>query len=154
MKEDVWKSFFRKLTGWHLATSLQINFFTDNFQKFQWNELLRMATSRSCIKCLKSTCEIVFYTILWLKFCNVYVKLAVSQRCSIKDVFWETSQNSQINTRSNHPEVFCQKMFLKIKKPEPVRSRHWGCFVKQGVLKNFAIFTGKNLCWSLYLINL
>ena len=32
MKEDVRKSFFRKLAGWHLATSLPINFFTDNFQ--------------------------------------------------------------------------------------------------------------------------
>ena len=31
MKEDVWKSFFGYLPGWHLATSLQINFFTENF---------------------------------------------------------------------------------------------------------------------------
>ena len=28
------KGFFRKLAGWHLATSLQINLFTDNFQGF------------------------------------------------------------------------------------------------------------------------
>ena len=28
------KEFFRKLAGWHLATSLQINFFTDNFEGF------------------------------------------------------------------------------------------------------------------------
>ena len=28
------KEFFCKLTGWHLATSLQINFFTDSFQGF------------------------------------------------------------------------------------------------------------------------
>ena len=26
--------------------------------------------------------------------------------------------------------------------------------VKQGVLKNFATFAGKNLCWSLFLIKL
>ena len=32
MKENVWKSFFRKLAGWHLATSWQNNLFTDNFQ--------------------------------------------------------------------------------------------------------------------------
>ena len=31
MKEDVWKSFLRKLVGWHPAASLQINFITDNF---------------------------------------------------------------------------------------------------------------------------
>ena len=28
------KEVFCKLTGWHLATSLQINFFTDSFQGF------------------------------------------------------------------------------------------------------------------------
>ena len=32
MKQDVWKSFLRELAGWHLATSLQINFFTYSFQ--------------------------------------------------------------------------------------------------------------------------
>ena len=37
------KLFFRKLAGWHLATSLEINLFTDNFQV---NERLRMTTSR------------------------------------------------------------------------------------------------------------
>ena len=36
-------------------------------------------------------------------------KIAVSPICSIKEWFWKTSQNSQINTRSSHPEVFCQK---------------------------------------------
>ena len=34
MKEDVWDSFFRKLAGWHLATSVQITLFADNFQGF------------------------------------------------------------------------------------------------------------------------
>ena len=34
MKENMWKSFHRKLAGWHLATSLQINFFRYNFQGF------------------------------------------------------------------------------------------------------------------------
>ena len=53
MKEDVWKKFSRKLACWHLATSLQINFFIDNFQGFQVNECLQMATSRSCKKRLK-----------------------------------------------------------------------------------------------------
>ena len=39
---------------------------------------------------------------------------AVSQRCSIKEVFWKTSQSLQINIRSSHPEVFSQKIFLKV----------------------------------------
>ena len=34
------------------------------------------------------------------------------------------------------------------------RSNHWQIFLKIGVLKNFAIFTWKHLCWSLYLITL
>ena len=42
----------------------------------------------------------------------------------------------------------CQQNF------ENNRSSHWRCSVKKGVLKNFANFTGKYLCWSLFLINL
>ena len=30
------------------------------------------------------------------------------------------------------------------------RSSHWSCSVKKGVLKNFAKFTGKHLCQSLF----
>ena len=30
------------------------------------------------------------------------------------------------------------------------RSSHWRCFVRKGVLRNFARFTGKHLCQSLY----
>ena len=41
-----------------------------------------MAISRSCIKRWRSTCEIVFHCIFWLKFCNLYMKLAVSHSCS------------------------------------------------------------------------
>ena len=130
------------------------------------------------LKCLKSACEIVFYCIWgWLKVVEVVQlvdKIAVSPRCSIKEVFWKTSQNSQINTRSSHPEVFCQRkdvlqnvakftekhlfrslFFNKVAswKPETIRSSHWRCSVKQGALKNFSNFTGNNLCWSLFLIN-
>ena len=34
------------------------------------------------------------------------------------------------------------------------RSRHQRCSVKKDVLKTFANFTGKHLCWSLFLITL
>ena len=70
-----------------------------------------MATSRSCIKSLKSSSE-VFHCICWLNYCNFYMKQAVSQRCTIKEVFWKTSQNSQINLRSSQPEVLCWKKLL------------------------------------------
>ena len=35
-----------------------------------------------------------------------------------------------------------------------LRSSHLRCSIKKAVLNNFAIFTGKHLCWSLYLIKL
>ena len=35
-----------------------------------------------------------------------------------------------------------------------VKSSHWRCSTKNAVLKNFAIFTGKHLCWSLFLTRL
>ena len=34
------------------------------------------------------------------------------------------------------------------------RSSHRSCSIKKAVLNNFAIFTGKHLCWSLFLIKL
>ena len=50
------------------------------------------------------------------------------------------------NTCSFHPAY---KPFRFIDK-----SNHWRCSIKKTVLKNLAIFTGKNLCWSLVLIKL
>ena len=35
-----------------------------------------------------------------------------------------------------------------------LRNSHQRCSVKKGLLKNFANFTGKHLCWSLFLIEL
>ena len=35
-----------------------------------------------------------------------------------------------------------------------VKSSHWRCFAKKSVLKSFAIFKGKQLCWSFFLIKL
>ena len=34
------------------------------------------------------------------------------------------------------------------------RNSHWRCSMKKAVLKNFAIFIGKTLSWSLFLIKL
>ena len=54
--------------------------------------------------------------------------------------------------------------FLKWVNPKPPKQisfmetlqvfRHLQVFLKIGVLKNFAIFTGKYLCWSFLLIKL
>ena len=35
-----------------------------------------------------------------------------------------------------------------------VRSSHQSCSLKKAILKHFAIFTGKHLCWGLFLIRL
>ena len=32
------------------------------------------------------------------------------------------------------------------------RSSHWRYSMKKAVLKNFAVFKGKHLCWSLFLL--
>ena len=82
-----------------------------------------MATFRSC-----ATCEIVFNCICWLKSCILYMKQAVSWRCSIKRCSEKNSQNSQVNRRRSHSRVFCQK----------------------GALKDFSKFREKHLCWSLF----
>ena len=43
------------------------------------------------------------------------------------------------------------KKALKIKKFVDFRSSHRSCSVEKGALKNSANFTGKHLCWSLFL---
>ena len=45
-------------------------------------------------------------------------------------------------------------MYYKLKKCLNSRSSHQRCSIEKAVLKNFAIFTGKHLCWSLLLIDL
>ena len=45
-------------------------------------------------------------------------------------------------------------MYLKIKKSVNSRNSHHSCSIEKAVLKIFAIFTGKHLCWSLLLIDL
>ena len=44
------------------------------------------------------------------------------------------------------------KWFDILLKHTAVRSSHRSCSVKKGVLKNSANFTGKHLCWSLFLL--
>ena len=41
--------------------------------------------------------------------------------------------------------------FLETNEFPYVRSTHWRCSVKKGVFRNFAKFTRKHLCWSLFL---
>ena len=41
--------------------------------------------------------------------------------------------------------------FFGIGPPENYRSSDGSCFVKKGILKNFANFTGKHLHWNFFL---
>ena len=59
------KSFLVNFAGRHLATSLRINFFADNFHGFWLNEHFPMATSCSYTRCLKNPCEIVIAYAGW-----------------------------------------------------------------------------------------
>ena len=89
--------------------------------------------------------------------------MKVSRRCSLKKVFWKTSQNSQANTRSSHPGVFSLKSDLKNlgpfigehfcrglffnkvsgRKPKTSRTIYWKCSVKKDVFKKFHKFHRK-----------
>ena len=46
---------------------------------------------------------------------------------------------------------FCSRLLWKHE--VNLRSSHCSCCVKKGVLRNFANFTGKYLCWSLFLLD-
>ena len=72
----------------------------------------------------------------------------VARECSI---FWfrtkrfnQLCQSFQLKSSHRSPP----EAVLSIKKQPPE------VFVKKGVLENFANFTGKHLCWSLFLIKL
>ena len=43
---------------------------------------------------------------------------------------------------------FCSELLYK--QELNFRSSHWNSFVKKDVLRNFANFTGKHLCWSFF----
>ena len=50
-------------------------------------------------------------------------------------------------------DIYLQKLVISFH-DKIIRSSRWQMFFKIGVLKNFAIFTEKHLCWSLFLIML
>ena len=72
----------------------------------------------------------------------------VVQRSSVKKVFLEISQNLQENACVR--VSFLIKMLVINLLNRSVRSTRFQMFFKKGVLKNFAILTGKHLCWSLF----
>ena len=66
--------------------------------------------------------------------------------------FWKSNYN--IHNLNRHDKYFVYKQ--KVWKGQKVftESSHQRCSIKKAFLKNFAIFTGKHLCWSLFLMKL
>ena len=62
---------------------------------------------------------------------------------------------SRVSIQWKHASpAFFKSLCNSSKKYSKDRSRHQRCFVKKGVLKNFTISTGKDLCLGLFLIKL
>ena len=65
---------------------------------------------------------------------------------NIIDVF-RTLPNIFLSKKFHHRRLTFPKRYCTIRKS------HRKCSLKKGFLKNFAIFTGKHLCWSFFLTN-
>ena len=52
------------------------------------------------------------------------------------------------------PNIYTARIWLKLVVSKPFRSSRSQMFYKISILKNFAKFTGKYLCWSHFLIKL
>ena len=74
--------FFR---SWHIATSLRMNFFTNNFQEFWLNKLLPLVTTRSFTKYLKSTSQQTF--VLMKIYCEEVFRLRLQKTSWSKQIF-------------------------------------------------------------------
>ena len=59
------------------------------------------------------------------------------------NTFFQLNQEFVADSRT----AFCFGLLWKYE--VNLRGNHWSCFVKKGVLKNVADFTGKHLCWIL-----
>ena len=77
------------------------------------------------------------------------LKINVIRGCSVK-------RNDVLNNFAKFTEkhLFRSLFFNKVsgRKSGTFGRSHRRCSIKQGALKNFANFTGNNLCWSLFLI--
>ena len=115
----------------------------------------------------------VFKYKTWVTHDDVYIEFHQSTHCSKtifrfftsyktmkKNLLQNLSSNDQqtlsvestpIETSiSEVPESFLIYNFRVYR----LRSSHRRCSLKKGLLKNFTIFIGKHLCWSLFLIKL
>ena len=93
-----------------------------------------------------------YISIIWLHTCNFFLQINKSQAIAQKCVAFLMVVTSKIKG---------SLLFLIWILPYPATTKeicglfkwfnsHWTCSIKEDVLKTFAIFTGKNLCWGLF----
>ena len=108
MKEDVWKS---------ITLQIGMSQLHNRLTSSQTEILSKWTPSNGYFSILYKMLEKhlwnSFLLYLVVEILQLVHKIAVCLRCSIKEVFWKTSQNSQINTRSRGA-LSKEKMFLKI----------------------------------------
>ena len=149
--------------------SSMLNTFFDHFRRLNFE-----ISKDHCVK------NVQIWSFFWSVFSYIWTKYR-KIRTRKKSIFGHFSRNELNDNggdkfRSSHPEVFLGKDVLKIcskLREHSCRSTiliklqskwmavsinwlyissQWRCSVKKGVLENFAIFIGKKLCWSLFLI--
>ena len=97
----------------------------------------------------KVTLTQVFSCEIFAKFLRTSFLQNTSGRLPVITESWDNH-----GRKSRSQQVFYGLSICTIWKTPMDRSNHHRCSIKKAVLKNSAIFTGKNLCWSLFLINL
>ena len=148
MKEDVWKRFFCILPVWHLAISVRINFFSDNFQRFLVNEHLWMATSRPYDWILN-----IFLLYLLVEIQQLVHEISgFPEGIYKKGVLKNVSKFTDKHKKQSSTGVLSKDALKNCAKSTEKQPLAMLC--KKGDHKNFANFQGKHLCWSFFFIKL
>ena len=114
IKKYVWMSFFHKFVGWHLAASIQINVFRENFDQINTLQWLRLVLIQNAWKVsvkyllcmlveilqllheISSLPEVLYKKDVQKSFSKFRGKHII-RRCPVKKVLLKLSKNSQEN---------------------------------------------------------
>ena len=103
----------------------------------------------------ENTCARVFLNkVAGLKDCNFIKKGTLAQvfSCEFCKISMKTFSTEHIQTTAS--ELAIDKSICQQLSPFSAESSHQKCSVKNVFFKNFVNFTGKCLCWGLFLIKL
>ena len=145
------KEFFHKLAGEHLATSLQINFFTDNLQVLQYCKWTPSKGYFSFFyKMPESTCEMYVLYVL-VEILQLVHEISSSSGFTYKRAILKNFSNfTDKHDKKSSAGILSKnvfKNFAKLRerylrrnlffnkvtgwKPKTIRSSHWRCSVKR-----------------------